>query len=56
MGRTGRKNDGRIILLLTGKELFKYKKSFEEFKKLIHVLKNEKKIIFKYYDKSPTMI
>lgn len=41
MGRTGRKRDGRIIVLLTeGKEAADYEKSVNKYSKLIKELKD----------------
>ncbi|KAL6926775.1 hypothetical protein ACO0SA_004881 [Hanseniaspora valbyensis] len=34
MGRTGRKRDGKVVLLLTKREMTKFKQSFEEYEKL----------------------
>lgn len=42
MGRTGRKRDGKIVVLLTEKENTHYKKAQNEYKKLNIMIKNHK--------------
>ncbi len=56
MGRTGRKRDGKIIMLLTEKEHTNLKRSQNEYKKLNNQIRKEKGTLFKFYENSPRMI
>lgn len=54
MGRTGRKRDGRIIVMLTeGKETADYEKSVNKYSKLIKELKE---FNLNLYSSNPRML
>lgn len=56
MGRTGRKRNGRIFLLLTEKEQANLRKSQQEYRKLNQQIKLDKESLFQFYKNSPRMV